>query len=248
MVNIKRRNTSTLAAPALERSADVIVREFAQCSAMLVISPLLSALISHNAVAMVYFYDLMGKLSDTTSSGKLIWVVNNGLNTQEGVSQFINTQQLMTYFKALKPFLKKLRVADWVFGNSVVVLFDPHRPSIKAANGLQPNFSIAHAMFESLPHPWINSKNFNDLHSANSNPFTTDEMTFTLLWSPHHGGRLPDQNEVTSVYSAAQCGSLAAFAHASWSSSESRYILVLHTIYGQLACQTWQRAGRMRTQ
>jgi hypothetical protein len=79
-------------------------------------------------------------------------------------------------------------------------------------------------MLESLPHQWMKSDNFNGLYLANrSNPFAIDEMTFTLFWSPHHGGRLPEQNNRESVNSSTPRESLAAFAHTSWSPPKSVY-------------------------
>ena len=130
MVKIKRKPTVPAKTSSNGNtdndSAEVIVREFGLSAAMLVITPFLSPIVSRDGRALGYFYNLMKKLAENPSGGKIIWVVDKGFNTLEtGGTQFANTEQLSAYFKALKRFRGKPGVADWVFAHSVVVLLIP---------------------------------------------------------------------------------------------------------------------------
>ena len=213
---------------------------------MLVITPFLSPLVSRDGRALGYFYNLMKKLAENPSGGKIVWVVDKGFNTLEtGGTQFANTEQLSVYFEALKRLRGKPGVADWVFAHSVVVLFDPHRPSIKAANSPSPNFGISHAMLELRPPQWSGSNDFRgwisdafrEVYPAGYILPGDEDITFTLFWSPHKNTGLPEKKFYETVRCVQPCKSLTVFAHVSNQiPNVSAYILPLHTIFGQFLC------------
>jgi hypothetical protein len=150
---------------------DLIASEFKNAAVLYFIGAGQIMLVPQLEGALLGFRDLFTRLWDIDRvDGKkriLIWALDLGRQDFEDLEsrvRFMNVQDLLIRFKALKRFKENVREArwDWLRSQAVIVLHDTR--SVQPAVPRLPTFDPNHVLFSAIPPRWAGSPEFLDLY------------------------------------------------------------------------------------
>lgn len=187
---------------------DAIERHFRECDALITVSP---EQVLHSAgpgTAFVGFRDLMDALHGVETRDHkyrpLIWVLDIGTLNMDDLSarkKFMNVQNLMIWFKALKRFddRKAKERWNWLLERAVIVLLDSYYGGEEEAQSAKrPEFQSHHISLSNINPDWAVSPNFRALYGSNFERI--DTRSFSVFYKKSGKWSFRPEENVDLIY------------------------------------------------
>jgi hypothetical protein len=191
------------ATPSLpgQDTSDLIAAEFQEAAALFVAGAGQTMLVPQPETVLIGFRNLMDRLWDFEKADRqqrmLIWLLDLGRRRFEDLEsrkRFINVQDVITRFKALKQFKEDLtdKRLNWLQSRVMIVLHDTSsdRP---AAN---PSFDSHHVVFSAVPPRWVGSPEFSTLYPS-GRVLEEGNYTIFLKRAPEHASECRGADEIS---------------------------------------------------
>jgi len=204
---------------------DLVPAEFQQSAALFVVGAGKTMLVARPEDALIGFRNLINRFWDIErADGQeriLVWTLDLGrqdFDDPESRLRFINVEELISRFKALKRFKEGVTEArwNWLQARTVIVLHDTR--SVRPDFPRLPAFDPHHVLFSAIPPRWAGSPEFIALYGRERLQETIYTIFFKKMAEASSGPRgLSDQ----TVSHGSQDYELRYFGHALLKSDET---------------------------
>jgi hypothetical protein len=189
-----------------EPNAALIEALYRDCDAVVTVAPeqiFVSAGPKTELIGFRMLIDLMRRIeAEDGKKRPLIWVLDLGGSDLMELSTrryYLNVQQLMIRFKALKHFkdFDSEERMSWLRSRGAVVLLDTYGPWRKRVNlSKHPQFSPDHCSLVTTPTEWLPSLSFRTLYGSNLEEERMQQRVFQIFYNASkEWDTAPDQEE-----------------------------------------------------
>jgi hypothetical protein len=171
----------------------LIEKLYRDCDAAVTVAPeqiFVSAGPKTELIGFRHLIDLMRRVeAEDEKKRPLIWVLDLGgpdLTELATRRYYLNVQQLMIRFKALKHFkdFDSEERMNWLTSRGAVVLLDTYGPWRKRVNlSKHPQFSPDHCSLITTPPEWLPSPNFRTLYGSNLEEERMQQRVFQIFYN-----------------------------------------------------------------
>jgi hypothetical protein len=181
-------------------TAELIAAEFRKSDALLTVGTKKTLIVAQPKRALIGFRNLIDKLHgiDLADDRRriLVWILDLGrqsFDDEDARLRFLNVEELISRFEALKVFKDRYMEARWRWlqSNAVILLRNFHDYGSEATG--PSDFVADHILFEAVPSSWEKSPNFRALYGRDFQQL--NEMNCSIFVNRTAGGLVDDPSK-----------------------------------------------------